>query len=155
MEQTGLVPVTVRGWIQPAWADPAALALLAAGGPRGRHRTTLLSPFDSLIWHRPRTERICSFTHGLEAYVPKPKRIHGYYVMPLLHGGQLVGRVDPAREGTTLIGRQVSLASAKVVEPMARALREAAQWVGCDAVRVDVVEPPHLAPALRDAVATR
>jgi hypothetical protein len=150
-EEAGLVPVEVDGWDKDAWADPEALATLEAGAG-GRHRTTLLSPFDSLIWDRARTERIFSFTHRLEAYVPKPKRIHGYYVMPLLHGGQLVGRVDPAREGTTLIGRQVSLASAKVVEPMARALREAAEWVGCDAVRVEAVEPSHLAPALHEAV---
>ena len=151
-EEAGLVPVEVDGWDKDAWADPDALTALEAG-VGGRHRTTLLSPFDSLVWDRPRTERIFGFTHRLEAYVPKAKRIHGYYVMPLLHGGQLVGRVDPAREGTTLIGRQVSLASAKVVEPMARALREAAEWVGCDSVRVEAVEPSHLAPALHEAVA--
>jgi hypothetical protein len=95
-EEAGLVPVEVDGWERDAWADPASLAALEAGAG-GRHRTTLLSPFDSLIWDRPRTERVFGFTHRLEAYVPKPKRIHGYYVMPLLHGGQLVGRVDPAR----------------------------------------------------------
>ncbi|HEV2344858.1 MAG TPA: crosslink repair DNA glycosylase YcaQ family protein [Actinocrinis sp.] len=151
-EEAGLVPVEVDGWSQDAWADPAALAALESGAG-GRHRTTLLSPFDSLIWHRPRAERLFGFTHRLEAYVPKAKRIHGYYVTPLLHGGQLVGRVDPAREGRTLIGRQVSLATAKAVEPMARALREAAEWVGCDAVRVEAVEPARLAPALHEAVA--
>lgn len=151
-EEAGLVPVEVDGWDKDAWADPAALAALEAGAS-GRHRTTLLSPFDSLVWDRPRTERIFGFTHRLEAYVPKAKRIHGYYAMPLLHGGQLVGRVDPAREGGTLIGRQVSLASAKAVEPLARALREAAEWVGCDAVRVEAVEPAHLAPAVHEAVA--
>ena len=78
-----------------AWADPAALET----EPRGRHRTTLLSPFDSLVWDRARTERIFGFTHRLEAYVPKPKRVHGYFAMPLLAGGRLIGRVDPAREG--------------------------------------------------------
>jgi uncharacterized protein YcaQ len=151
-EQAGLVPVEVDGWDKDAWADPAALAALEAG-TGGRHRTTLLSPFDSLIWFRERAERIFGFTHRLEAYVPKEKRVHGYFAMPLLHGGRLVGRADPAREGTTLIGRQVSLASAKAVEPMARALHEAAQWVGCDAVRVERVEPPRLATALHEAVA--
>ena len=99
------MPVTVEGWAKPAWADPAALET----SPRGRHRTTLLSPFDSLIWERARTERIFGFTHRLEAYVPKPKRVHGYFAMPLLAGGRLLGRVDPAREGTTLVARQVSL----------------------------------------------
>ncbi|MGW7462634.1 winged helix-turn-helix domain-containing protein [Streptomyces sp. NPDC054797] len=130
---SGLVPVEVEGWSKPAWADPSALAT----PPRGRHRTTLLSPFDSLVWDRPRTERIFGFTHRLEAYVPKPKRIHGYFAMPLLAGGLLQGRVDPAREGRTLVARQLSLTSPKAAGPMAQALREAAEWVGCDAVRVE------------------
>ncbi len=151
-EEAGLVPVEVDGWGRDAWADPAALVALESGAG-GRHRSTLLSPFDSLIWERRRTERIFGFSHRLEAYVPKAKRVHGYYAMPLLHGGRLVGRVDPAREGSTLIGRQVSLASAKAVVPMAKALLEAAQWVGCDSVRVEVVTPVELAPALRAAIA--
>ncbi|WP_328547083.1 winged helix-turn-helix domain-containing protein [Streptomyces platensis] len=142
---SGLVPVEVEGWGKPAWADPAALA----APPRGRHRTTLLSPFDSLIWDRPRTERIFGFTHRLEAYVPRPQRIHGYFAMPLLAGGRLMGRVDPAREGTTLVARQVSIQGSKAVAPMARALREAADWVGCDSVRVDRCDDGKLAAALR------
>ncbi|MFH7600068.1 crosslink repair DNA glycosylase YcaQ family protein [Streptomyces racemochromogenes] len=130
---SGLVPVEVEGWGKPAWAHPAALA----SEPRGRHRTTLLSPFDSLVWDRPRTERIFGFTHRLEAYVPKPKRIHGYFAMPLLAGGRLRGRVDPGREGRTLVARQLSLTTPKAAGAMAVALREAAEWVGCDAVRVE------------------
>ncbi|MEU7701950.1 winged helix-turn-helix domain-containing protein [Streptomyces sp. NPDC015492] len=144
VEAAGLVPVTVAGWGKPAWADPAALA----SEPRGRHRTTLLSPFDSLIWERARTERIFGFTHRLEAYVPKQKRIHGYFAMPVLAGGRLVGRVDPAREGGTLVARQVTLDGPKAVPAVARALREAAEWVGCDAVRVERVDTPGLAKAL-------
>ncbi|NNJ07852.1 winged helix-turn-helix domain-containing protein [Streptomyces sp. PKU-MA01144] len=144
VEDSGLVPVRVQGWEKPAWADPAALGT----EPRGRHRTTLLSPFDSLVWERARTERIFGFSHRLEAYVPKPKRVHGYFAMPLLSGGRLLGRVDPAREGTTLVARQVSLETPKAVGPMAQALREAAQWVGCDAVRVERVDRPELAAPL-------
>ncbi|MBB5935297.1 hypothetical protein FHS42_002347 [Streptomyces zagrosensis] len=149
---TGLTPVEVKGWDKPAWADPAALALESAGR-RERHRTTLLSPFDSLIWDRPRTERIFGFTHRLEAYVPKPKRIHGYFAMPLLTGGRLVGRIDPAREGSTLVARQLSLRGPQDVVPVARALREAAEWVGCDAVRIERVNQPELAAQLATALA--
>lgn len=138
--ESGLVPVEVGGWAKPAWADPEALA----STPRGRHRTTLLSPFDSLIWDRPRTERIFGFTHRLEAYVPKPRRIHGYFAMPLLAGGRLLGRVDPAREGKTLVARQVSLEGRKAVRPMAEALVEAAEWVGCTDVRLERVDAPDL-----------
>ncbi|MFC7794926.1 winged helix-turn-helix domain-containing protein [Streptomyces cinereoruber] len=146
VEASGLVPVTVAGWGKPAWADPAALAT----EPRGRHRTTLLSPFDSLIWERARTERIFGFTHRLEAYVPKQKRVHGYFAMPVLAGGRLVGRVDPAREGRTLVARQITLDGPKAVPAVARALREAAEWVGCDTVTIlpDRVNLPTLAPEL-------
>jgi uncharacterized protein YcaQ len=156
-EEAGLVPVEVAGWGQAAWASPEALEFLESGG-RGRHRTTLLSPFDSLIWERARTERMFGLTHRLEAYVPKAKRVHGYYAMPLLHGGELLGRADPAREtdkqdGEVLIARQVSLHSPRAVEPMAKALREAASWVGCNRVRVEQVVPGELTEPLRKAVA--
>ena len=134
------------------WADPAALAQ-AKGVAGGRHRVTLLSPFDSLVWDRKRTRRMFGFDHSLEAYVPRAKRVHGYYAMPLLAGGRLVGRVDPARQGQTLVARQLSLASAAATAPMARALREAAAWVGCSAVAVERVNPAHLAPRLRSALA--
>ncbi|MFB7618221.1 winged helix-turn-helix domain-containing protein [Kitasatospora sp. NPDC056181] len=149
LADSGLVPVEVAGWgpagaPAAAWADPAALA----AAPRGRHRTTLLSPFDSLIWDRARTERIFGMAHRLEAYTPKHKRVHGYFAMPLLAGGRLVGRVDPAREGRTLVARQVSLDSARHVEALATALREAAAWVGCDAVRVEALQEESLRPAL-------
>ncbi|MFF6999386.1 winged helix-turn-helix domain-containing protein [Streptomyces sp. NPDC008313] len=137
---SGLVPVTVEGWGKPAWADPAALAT----PPRGRHRTTLLSPFDSLIWDRARTERIFGFTHRLEAYVPKPKRVYGYFAMPVLAGGRLVGRVDPAREGGTLVARQVTLDGPKAVPAVARALVQAASWVGVMDIRVERVDSPEL-----------
>ncbi|MFJ3661285.1 winged helix-turn-helix domain-containing protein [Streptomyces sp. NPDC090119] len=138
--ESGLVPVEVEGWGRPAWADPTALA----APPRGRHRTTLLSPFDSLIWERARTERIFGFTHRLEAYVPKPKRVYGYFAMPVLSGGRLIGRVDPAREGVTLVARQVTLDGPKAVPGVAQALVEAASWVGCTDVRVERVDAPEL-----------
>jgi uncharacterized protein len=162
-EAAGLTPVAVesaagrRG--DPAapsaltmgWADPAALALAAAGA-RGRHRVTLLSPFDSLVWDRKRTRAMFGFDHSLEAYLPKAKRVHGYFAMPLLAGGRLAGRVDPVRQGQTLVARQLSLTSAAAAAAMARALREAAEWVGCSAVAVERVDPPHLAERVRSAL---
>ncbi|WP_327109083.1 winged helix-turn-helix domain-containing protein [Nonomuraea glycinis] len=133
-----------------AWADPAALE----SEPRGRHRTTLISPFDSLIWHRGRTERIFGFNYQLELYVPKHKRVHGYFTMPVLAGGRLIGRIDPAREGTTLVARQLSLepglTSTKWVDALRDALWSAAEWVGCDSVRVDRTDPPELAKLLSE-----
>jgi uncharacterized protein YcaQ len=155
----GLIPVAIAGPAGAArgsrglraWADPAALAE-ASAGRRGRNRVTLLSPFDSLIWDRRRTRQMFGFEHSLEAYVPKHKRVHGYFTMPLLAGGRLAGRVDPAREGKTLVARTVSLERATAAEPMAEALREAATWVGCDDVRLEQVEPAQYAPRLAAAL---
>ncbi len=146
---SGLVPVEVAGWRGPCWADAGALEGLGRGG---RHRTTLLSPFDSLVWDRRRTERLFGFTHRLEAYVPKEKRQHGYFTMPVLAHGRIIGRVDPAREGGTLVARQVSVHRPADVADVAAALTEAAAWVGCEAVRVERVSPPDLAPTLASAV---
>ena len=138
----------------PAWADPSALsALTGSEQARGRHRVTLLSPFDSLIWDRKRTLRMFGFEHSLEAYVPAAKRVHGYFTMPLLARGRLVGRVDPARSGRTLVARRLSLDTPAAAEPMARALREAAAWVGCDNVELGHVVPDNLEPRLRKALA--
>ena len=149
----GLVPVTAHGGKRPvpAWADPAALAWLDAGG-RGTHRTTLLSPFDSLIWDRKRTLRMFGYQHLFEPYVPKEKRERGYFTMPLLAGGQITGWVDPARDGQTLVARNVFLARPAAVAPMARALAEAAQWVGCANVAAERVEPAPLAEPLATAL---
>ncbi|WP_333617792.1 winged helix-turn-helix domain-containing protein [Dietzia sp.] len=158
---TRLVPVEVEGWgaggrgtgdrgdVAQAWADPAALE----SAPRGRHRTTLLSPFDSLIWHRPRTARIFDFTHRLEAYTPRTKRVHGYFAMPILAGGKLVGRIDPARDGDTLVARQISLFGVRHAAKAAEALREAASWVGAADVRIDRCDDPRIADALRGELA--
>jgi uncharacterized protein len=149
----GLVPVTVPGAKRPvaAWGDPAALAWLNAGG-RGTHRTALLSPFDSLIWDRKRTLRMFGYRHLFEPYVPKEKRERGYFTMPLLAGGRITGWVDPGREGKTLIARNVFLEKPAAVAPMARALAEAAQWVGCSNVATERVQPTALAQPLAAAL---
>jgi uncharacterized protein len=165
----GLIPVEIDSGTGPpamAWADPAAVSdLSGSDGPpargaqapvarrNGRHRVTLLSPFDSLIWDRKRTLRVFGFQHSLEAYVPRERRVHGYFTMPLLAGGRLVGRVDPARDGRTLVARQLTLDTPRATEPMARALVEAADWVGCDNVTLGRVEPASLEPRLRSALA--
>ncbi len=155
IDETVLEPVAVRGWGGGggggggrAWVHPDSTA---AGLPRGRHRTTLLSPFDSVVWDRRRTERIFGFVHRLEAYTPARKRVHGYFAMPLLAGGQLVGRVDPKREGRTLHARTVTVEPSSIAA-MAGALREAAEWVGCDSVALGTVRPTSAGPELAAAL---
>jgi uncharacterized protein YcaQ len=86
-----IVPVDVEGWRSPGYSTHAAL-----NGPLDvpEHRPTLLAPFDNLVWDRDRIERIFGFRYRVEIYVPEPKRVFGYYVLPLLARGQLNGRAD-------------------------------------------------------------
>ena len=148
-EAAGLVPAQVEGWTRPAWADPVAVA----GAPRRSvHRPVLLSPFDSLIWYRRRTERLFGFRHRLEAYTPAAQRRHGYFVMPLLSRGRLVGRVDPRRDGRVLRALTVSLDDGHV-EEMADGLLAAARWVGCEDVALGAVTPSRLSDPLATALA--
>ncbi|MFM9136113.1 MAG: winged helix-turn-helix domain-containing protein [bacterium] len=160
LDVTDLVEVSVRGWDQRAWASREALDWLGTTS-RSRSRTTLLSPFDSLVWNRDRMERIFGMEHRIEAYTPAAKRVHGYFAMPVLHGGRLVGRVDPGREKGTLVAKRVTLQTrpagalvAGALEGTARALAEAAAWVGAQGIRVDDVRPASAARALRSAVAS-
>ena len=150
LPRTGLVPVRVRGWDVPAWADPKTLA----SAPRGKDRTTLLSPFDTVLRNRARVQRLFGVEMRLESYTPAADRVYGYFAMPLLARGTIRGRVDPGRDGTTLVAKRVSV-DRDAVEDMAEALVEAASWVGCDAVRVDEVRPASLRAPLRRAIARR
>jgi hypothetical protein len=150
--RTSLVPVAVRGWTGRVWADPEALDALAT--LRGRHRTTLLSPFDPVIWDRRRTERMFGFTHRLEAYVPRAARVHGYFTMPLLAVGRLVGRVDPARDGQTLVVRGASIEPG-ATRALADALADAASWVGATSVQVERLTPDTMSAALSGLLAER
>jgi uncharacterized protein len=155
VRDAGLVPVTVEGW-PAAWAHPETLSTLDSSHLQSH--TTLLSPFDSLVWFRERAARIFGMEHRLEAYTPAPKRIFGYFAMPVLHDGALVARVDPAREGQTLVAKRVVFETtsgrvqAAAIIGAAQAIRSAATWIGAEAVRIDDVVPATADKRLRAAI---
>ena len=111
-------------------------------------RTTLLSPFDNLIADRARTEQLFGFRFRIEIYVPKAKREYGYYVLPILHGDTLIGRVDPAydRETARLLVNAVHAENGQGPETgpaVSNALEELAGFV--DARSIDIDGPiPHV-----------
>lgn len=88
LEEGELREVAVDGWTERAFVHRSAKL------PKQLHATALLSPFDSLVWCRPRNERLFDFHYRIEIYTPKEKRKFGYYVLPFMMNGQMVGRVD-------------------------------------------------------------
>jgi uncharacterized protein YcaQ len=144
-----LAEVRVEGWKAPAYAHPEMLERLSR---RGATRSVLLSPFDSLIWYRGRVERLFGLRHRLEAYTPKAQRKYGYFAMPVLGGTTIVGLVDPGRQDKVLVAKQVTLFDPGSTEHVARALTEAASWVGCTSIALQRVEPASARADLRALV---
>ncbi|MGH2460012.1 MAG: winged helix-turn-helix domain-containing protein [Chloroflexota bacterium] len=140
VEADEIVEVDVEGWSDPAFALSGALAPPFA---EPMHRATFLSPFDNLIWDRPRVERLFGFRYRIEIYVPEPRRQHGYYVLPLLARGQLVGRADLKhdRKASALRVVRLSLEGAAPDEAAA-ALRDLAVHLGATSISLEAVAPP-------------
>jgi len=153
-EEQKIIPVTVEE-LGPAWVHASLaeeLAQAAAGKLTATH-SAVLSPFDPVVWDRKRAEQLFNFSYRLECYTPAPKRQYGYFVLPLLHAGQLVGRMDAKMHRKTGVLEIIALYLEADITPgrtlekgLLRAITEFAAWQG--ATRVSITRcPPELFPA--------
>lgn len=153
--------VDVRGWSGPGYVHRRHTDLLekALDGRLRATHTTLLSPFDPLVWDRERASALWDFDYRIECYTPGQKRIYGYFVLPILHRGALVGRLDAkahrARgmfEIKALFVERDRTLNDNALRAVARAIQRCADWHGTPEVRVARTEPAALLPRLRNAL---
>lgn len=159
-----LIQVAVDGWSVPGYVhrDHAALLEQARNGRLRATRTALLSPFDPLVWDRERLRAMFGFDYRIECYVPAARRRHGYYVLPILHRGRLVGRLDAKAhrddgvfEVKALFLEEGVAPAAELLADLADALVETARWHGTPRVRLGRCRPVALAAPLRLALRAR
>jgi uncharacterized protein len=147
VEDGTLSKVSVEGWSQPAYMVTGTVPTVSR-----RREAALISPFDSLIWTRPRTQRLFNFNYRIEIYVPSPHRTHGYYVMPLLLGDELVARFDlksdRKRSALLVLGAfgEPGKSTGPVAEAALAELHRLRQWLGLESLMVG--ERGDLAPHL-------
>ena len=153
--------IAVRGWDAPAYvhADHAALLRRAQRGALRATHTTLLSPFDPVVWDRARASALFGFDYTLECYTPDHKRRYGYFVLPILHRGRLIGRLDAKAhraerrfEIKALFFEADVVPTEALLDDVAAAIAASAHWHGTARVQLRRSDPPALAKPLRAAL---
>jgi len=151
-----LQPVRVEGWKHEAFVhrDYATLIDDAASGKLASTVTTLLSPFDPVVWDRKRAVALFDFDYAIECYLPASKRKYGYFALPILNRGRLIGRIDAKAHRTQRVFEVKSLhlepdvrASGRLVTDLRRALQRCAEWHGTPQLNIGAA-PDGLAAAL-------
>jgi uncharacterized protein YcaQ len=156
-----LLRARVEGWDEPVYIHPdhRELAGRAAGGLLAPTLTTLLSPFDPIVWDRRRALELFNFDYRLECYTPAAKRRYGYFTLPILRRGVLAGRIDAKahrRDGVFEL-KSVALepgvrVSERFTADVAGAVQRCAQWHGCPEVRVGHAAAGGFAALLQSSV---
>jgi uncharacterized protein YcaQ len=156
-----LITASIEGIKEPAYIHPAniALAQKVASGKLTPKLTTLLSPFDPVVWDRARALALFGFDYRLECYTPEPKRRYGYFTLPILWRGQLIGRLDPKAHRKDGIFEIKALhlepgvvAGDEMVADLAATLRECAAWHGTPEVIIRTSAPRGVAARLKKEI---
>ena len=150
IEDGSLRTVSVEGWKEAAYVPRGAAV------PATMRASALLSPFDSLVWFRPRNERLFNFHYRIEIYTPEPQRTYGYYVLPFMMDGNMVARIDAKADrarGTLLVPgafAEPKAPLARTAAELAMSLRSMMQWLGLESI--DIGRKGNLAQPLASAL---
>lgn len=153
-----LLRARVDGWKDTVYIhhELGDLAQAAAEGSLTPTLTTILSPFDPVVWDRRRAVDLFDFDYRLECYTPAEKRRYGYFTLPILRRGALVGRIDAKahRRGGIFELKNLALepgarVTDRFVRDVAGAVQRLANWHSCPNVQVQAGEPPEFAAALQ------
>jgi uncharacterized protein YcaQ len=150
VEEGRLECVRVEGWKQPGYVVPGARV------PRSVDARAIVSPFDPLMWERKWTKSVFDFDYQIEIYVPAPKRIYGYYVLPFLMGDRFAARVDlkADRKASTLLVHAAYVEdgfdAGEVAAALSDELRSMAEWLSLESIAVG--RKGNLARALKRAI---
>ncbi len=160
LAQSGqLQSVEVEGWDAPGYFHPDQCDAVeaAANGQIPVSKTTLLSPFDPIVWDRARAQELFNFSYQIECYTPAPKRIYGYFTLPILYNNALIGRLDPKAHRKDGIFEVKALhlepgvvVDDALVDALKTTLRACADWHHTPQVIVRQATEPGLVERLSD-----